>query len=581
MTGFKREKKAILLVALVLLLGLSVIACGRTSKYLATSAIVEVGVPFEAHNFLTASGHTAEFDKEFADKYATNNVARILVPGNYRVDLLVDGKRCAVKLTVRDTVAPVAKAKEIFICEGGVITPEQCVTDVYDVTEVKYSFKTKPDTSKTGKYQAVVVITDAADNKTEVIVDINIISLTEALARGFEVEAGTEVPDVSKLMPFADSKKIITDLSVINIDLVGTYDITVEIEGKEYETTLNIIDTIAPVATITPQEGYEGVEFPSPESFVSNIIDAGPVKVSFETDPGVVSKDNTAVKIVLTDQGGNKTVYDSYCNIAVDNEAPVILSAPDKLDVDAGASIIWRALVNAKDNSGVVDLELDTSKVDMQKPGYYTAVLYASDKAGNKVSKNIEIVVHDNSVTLEMMDELCSKIIAKVIKDGMSKQEQVLAIAQYVHDNIRYTDARETDLRKDAYLGLTTRKNGNCYTYYSACVELLSRLGFETMMVCRSEEAVEIVGSHHVWAYVNMGDALYPQWYHCDASAKPRAFERNTFLITTAQTIAYTKWREAEEKPPKLRYFTFDHSQYPESATTELVDINVNKKYFE
>ena len=137
----------------------------------------------------------------------------------------------------------------------------------------------------------------------------------------------------------------------------------------------------------------------------------------------------------------------------------------------------------------------------------------------------------------EMMDELCSKIIAKVIKDGMSKQEQVLAIAQYVHDNIRYTDARETDLRKDAYLGLTTRKNGNCYTYYSACVELLSRLGFETMMVCRSEEAVEIVGSHHVWAYVNMGDALYPQWYHCDASAKPRAFERNTFLIIKKCTI--------------------------------------------
>ncbi len=575
-------KKTRKLLCLIVFAASTVFLCSCTKAipgYIATSATIEAGNTFLASNFLLEEGHTAAFTEEFAAQFVRDGVARINHAGEYSVGLIVDDETYDIKVTVQDTVAPKASAHTIIVCRNEALSAEQCVSDIKDQTDVTCTFKTEPDLTQIGSVNEIVVLTDEGGNRTEIPVTIKVIASNAFLPENYTIEAGTEVPTIEEVIHHSKTGKYVTDTSVINTSLVGKYPLEIEIEGTIYTTELIIEDTIAPTATVTPIKVYYGATFPAADSFVSEIKDMGPVTVSYDIDPGEKVNNQSAIRIVLTDQGGNKTYYDTQCTILVDNEAPKFVTVPSQLEADLDSSILWRALVSAEDNSGIVELSLDTTGANLKKAGTYTVQLVARDPAGNEARQQISLVIHDNTVTKEMMDQLCAKIISQIITEDMTTQEQLYAVFKYVSTKIKYVnEGVHDDLRREAYLGLTTRKKGDCFTFCAASYQLLDYLGYDIQIVRRRLDLVKKHGNHF-WLLVNCGTEEEPAWYHHDSTSHARPYKQETYMMTDAQARAYTNYRA--ETSGKQHYYTYDSSLHPAVATEEVVDINIDEKYFD
>lgn len=69
-------------------------------------------------------------------------------------------KEYTSKLTIEDTKAPTAKANDVTVNKDGQIEANQFVTDIKDATKVDVSFKDKPDVSKDGESEVIIVLTD-------------------------------------------------------------------------------------------------------------------------------------------------------------------------------------------------------------------------------------------------------------------------------------------------------------------------------------------------------------------------------------------------------------------------------------
>ena len=573
----KRQRIFLLALAVIVI---SLCACSKKiPSYIASSATVEAGSTFTAEDFILAGEHTARFADDFAAQFVRDGYAQINQVGKHSVTLIVDDQSYSITLNVKDTVAPTASARTVTVRQGDPLQAEHCVTDIKDWTNVSCAFQAEPDLTKVGVVNEVVVLTDEGGNRTEIPVMITVIGADKFLAESHTIEAGDSIPAADTLVAFQRTGKYATDVSTINTCLVGSYTLELEIEGAIYTTELIIKDTVAPTATITPITIYYGAKFPSADSFVSAIVDEGPVTVSYDVDPGDTVVDQTQVRIVLTDQGGNRTVYSAQCSVVQDNEAPTFISFPKEIDADIGAAIIWRALVTAEDNSGTVDLSLDVSGVDMEKPGTYTAFLVAKDPAENETRQEVNIILHDNSVTKEMMDQVCEEILSEIISEDMTAQEELYAVYKYVVTNIKYiSDSPHDDVRREAYLSLTSRKKGDCFAFCAAAHELISYLGYETQIVRRDINLAEEYGNHF-WVLVNCGTEESPSWYHHDASPHSKPYDLETYMMTDAQVKAYTNYRA--DTSSKKHYYTFDASLHPASATEIVVDLGIDSRYFE
>lgn len=555
-------------------------ACGnKTPEYITTSLTIEAGNTFSANDFIIEDGHSAEFVDEFATQYVQNNIAKINHIGNYPVNLMVDNKTYILDLTVQDTISPKASARVLSICQGDSLTAEQCVTDVIDQTNVTCTFQTEPNLTQVGISNETVILTDEAGNSTEIPVSITVLEQNKFLLDKYTIEAGEDIPAVAELIVFNRTGKYATDVSAIDTSLIGNYTLDIEIEDTIYSTELIIEDTIAPTATVTPVSVYYGAPFPLAECFISEILDEGPVTISYETDPGVTVNAETTVRILLTDQAGNITTYDSLCGVLNDDEAPKFIKFPQELRAEVNTNIIWKSLVSAEDNSGVVDISLDATGVNLSQPGTYDIFFIAKDPSGNETKQKAKLTVYVFTVTKEMMDQVCADITSKIITEGMTTQEKLYAVFKYVVSKIRYTGGgSHDDMRKEAYLGLTSRKSGDCFTFCAASNELLSYLGFETQIVRRR---VDLASQHgnHFWVLVNCGTKDSPLWYHHDAAPHVKPYTLDTYMMTDAQLKAYTNYRASTST--KQHYYTFDPSLYPASATQMTVDLGIDPMYFE
>ena len=347
----------------------------------------------------------------------------------------------------------------------------------------------------------------------------------------------------------------------------GTHDVILEIK-----------DRTAPSATVTPQNCYNSV--PDASDFVSNIVDRSKVTVKYDKEPDKSASGRVDVVIILTDAYGNSTTYATYYTVLNDTVAPEILRAPDQIEADTGATIIWRASVEATDDSGKVELTLDTSEADLNTPGKYTVYIVARDEAGNETRKKTTLVLHDGSVTEQMLYDTIKNIEKDLlITNKMSAEEKIYSVFRYVYDNMKYSNtSKHIDWRQEAYAALSGGFTGDCFTYCATSYAILGYLGFDVRIVERAESAkVEGTGTHF-WVLVNIGTEAEPKWYHFDATPQRSPYNLATYLMTNAQLEAFTKWRNATYKLEN--YYTFDVGSFPEVAKQQLVNLEIPSKYF-
>lgn len=186
-------------------------------------------------------------------------------------------------------------------------------------------------------------------------------------------------------------------------------------------------------------------------------------------------------------------------------------------------------------------------------------VTYTFDANGMAAQKVVYVAPTNTSVTSAsapadtaalqtQVNQMADQVLARITNSSMSKTQKARAIYSWVRGNMRYVNHSEKgNWVKSAYDGFRT-KRGDCYTYYSVSLALLSRADIPSIEVIRTD-------GHHWWNLVNCGNG----WYHFDTT--PRAAGGTFCLLTDAELERYSSTRGRGSH-------RFDHSKYPATPTT-------------
>ena len=258
---------------------------------------------------------------------------------------------------------------------------------------------------------------------------------------------------------------------------------------------------------------------------------------------------------------------ESVEEIIPDTEGPVI-SGVQTLSTTVGEAISYRTGITARDDrDGAVMLLVDSSGVNLSAPGEYQVIYAAEDSAGNRTEVTATVVVAEpeepepetpepaastsvprkKNPTLEDVEALADKILAKITTDKMSQWEKARAIFNYVKYNISYVGTSDkSSWIVGAYDGFTLAR-GDCFSYFACSKALLTRAGIPNVDIRRAGGV-----TNHYWQLVNTGAG----YYHFDACPHLRAYPVDSFMMDEQTAREYSAWRG-------YNYYTYDYANCP------------------
>lgn len=476
--------------------------------------------------------------------FAESNFSRT---GEFRAAISSDGYTGYSAVKIIDTVPPRALPNEIFCFTGNNIKACDLVTDILDATEVVCSFASPPDTSVPGRHKAVVILTDGGGNTATVESGYFVFDYAEELV----VEAG----DPDKIFTGGDFLRnyIDTDRLFIefpgkstDISLAGEYRVALKCDGYTAPSVLRVVDTTPPAAKVRDTHAYLNKPIPA-SNFVYDVTDASEVSVSYESVPDFSVMGKQAVMIILEDEYKNRTEYAATLDVVTDTEPPRISGALDK-EAALGGTISYRTgIVVTDDYDPNPSLTVDSSGVDLRRPGEYTVIYAATDESGNRSERAGTVAVRE--IGVEYVNEMADDILSQITDDTMTEREKAYEIFMWVTKKMKYAAGNSTrSLALGAY-ACFSKGVGDCYVFMSGSRMLLMRAGIQTAEVHR-------IGGYdeHYWLLVNTGDG----WYHFDACHNASVSAAERFMFGEAKAREYTK-RIGDNRA----YFEYDRTTVP------------------
>lgn len=529
--------KAIIAFVLIIIVGaivaLFTLGGGSSSDKVYSECTVEAGVLIKPEDFLKEPIAGVTFSEKCKNIDTT-------VPGTYEIEI-VDGENIYLsKLNVLDTIPPTGTGITLTKGQGDEVKCEDLVTNITDATKVTLSFVESPDTNTSGEKKVSVKLTDAGNNETIVEATLIVSFVNPEVI----IEAGENLPLASDYAKSAGSAKFITDISTIDTSHVGTHPIKISVDGKDYDVSLKIIDTIAPVVTFTNVESFTLVNRKA-EDFVSSASDVTNLYYSFIEAPDINKTGEQKLKVSVKDEGGNEVLGDVTLNLKEDTDFPVIEGVKDII-VAVGHTVQYKngVTVNDECKEGLT-LNVDNSKVNINVAGDYEVIYTAKDAAGHETTASCILSVKDRVYSLEEVNSMADKVIAKIITPGMSAPDKTKAIYNYVKSHVAYISHSEKgNYIRAAYEGLADGK-GDCYVYACTSKVLLTRAGIPNYDIAKIPAKTQ-----HYWNLVDVGTG----WLHFDTT--PRKDHPTIYLWDDATMMAYSAkhWNS----------HNYDHSIYPQ-----------------
>lgn len=345
--------------------------------------------------------------------------------------------------------------------------------------------------------------------------------------------------------------EFVTDISKIQTNGPGEYDIELKLDDKTYQAKLVIVDTTVPRAKANPQTVFNGMDV-DPMTLVTDVQDNTVVTAAFDKEYDFDTLGERDVVVVLTDLGGNELKVDTKVTVAKDTEPPVITGTQD-IEVSMGGTISYKNGVSVTDNLDTnVQLDIDNSQVDLKTPGKYPVTYTATDAAGNVATEYISVTVkepQDGECNEDVVNYLASKVLAEITTSDMTDTQKIKAVYTWTRTHIGYVNTSDkSDWIKGAYQGFT-KHQGDCFNYFATAKAMLNVLGIDNVDIVKSDTS----HSAHYWSLVNLGTG----YYHYDCT--PRKGGGEFFMLTDDELEAYSSTHNNSH--------IFDHSLYPERAT--------------
>jgi hypothetical protein len=134
------------------------------------------------------------------------------------------------------------------------------------------------------------------------------------------VELGSPIPAADAFSDGAASVSYITDMSSVDIAVPGDHWIHVSADGKDRIVMLSIRDTIAPQAQPVELDISVGQQV-TPDQLVSNLTDAGSVRLQWDEAPVFGTAGDYPVVITMRDMSGNTASVASLVHIRAVKES--------------------------------------------------------------------------------------------------------------------------------------------------------------------------------------------------------------------------------------------------------------------
>ena len=302
-----------------------------------------------------------------------------------------------------------------------------------------------------------------------------------------------------------------------------------------------------------------GAPLPTAEEFIVSMPEGASVR--FAETYRFTSLGEYTLVLIVTSAKGKEQLCEVKFTLIVDDDPPAIRGAKD-LSAYLGEGISYRAGILVTDNcSSEVDLQVDTSAVNLTTPGAYPVTYIATDASGNRSEVTVTLYLYREEITKEMLFARLDPIIKEFVPTAGSPEQQARAIYGYVFYHVAYTSSSDkSDWIRAAYEGLRTGE-GDCYTYFALSKAFFERLGIENMDIQRTEGLVD---ERHYWNYINIGSTEAPRWYHFDA-CRLQGIQHSGCLLTNRQIASYTRLR-ANEQGVTGYFYAYDASKYPPCA---------------
>lgn len=207
----------------------------------------------------------------------------------------------------------------------------------------------------------------------------------------------------------------------------------------------------------------------------------------------------------------------------VDTEPPQIIGVQDRT-VYIEEKVVYKQDIYVEDNSGEeIEVEVDSSRMDITQPGSYPVTYTAADASGNTTSLEATFTVAEKPIEVVIEEDVykeADKVLAEITDDSMTDEEKAKAIYDWCRNSIAYVNhSDKSSWQIGAYQAFTDR-SGDCFNYFAAGKAMLERLGIENIDVVATDEG-------HYWSMVNLGDG----WYHFDVT--PRFGDGDDFFMVT------------------------------------------------
>ncbi|MBR3270708.1 MAG: transglutaminase domain-containing protein [Clostridia bacterium] len=463
-------------------------------------------------------------------------------PGAYALDITAGGGTYPSKLTVVDTVAPAGKTKMLVVPPGTAVDAADFLTEITDESAVTVTFVHAPDEASRAVQMVTIRLTDLGGNETE---------LSEKLlfshALPMTLEARQTPLTADECLPEGEGEGASLE-APFTPDTIGTYAITLLVNGQPELELLEVVDTTPPVITAPDLSWY--TNHPKTADELCTVLDVTETTVTTEAPIDWMQEGAQTVTLTATDSAGNTASATMTLTLVRDAEAPELYGVKDRNGY-VGEPVAYLNEVFAVDtlDGEDVSITVDTSAVDYNRAGTYPVTYMATDRDGNATSLSAKITFVNSTVTDEEVEALAKAVMAEITTPDMTRTEKLVAIYNYVRNHVRYVGTSDkTDWRKEAKRGFETAR-GDCFTFYSVTRALLDQTDIDYMSVERKGGR-----TRHYWVIVNVGTG----WYHYDPILAPNHKHR-CFMWTNQQCkIKPYFWRYEESIYPEIATARFD-----------------------